>query len=100
MVGAGLRLLFMDKEELWRRQEHRFRAQGIVNRQKTPEWERAQDNGAWLSVGLGALMVIGAMIVMVQVSSVEASRRDALRSHCSVDGKEVSCDQFPFLNTK
>lgn len=91
MVGYGFYQLALSKEELWRRQEGRFRAQGITNRERTPEWERAQDVASWSFVACGvALMLFG----LFMGASKTGQKADELpQSGLILDGKHLSREE-------
>lgn len=99
-VGLGIYQLTVDKDELWERQERSFRARGIVNRQRTPEWENAQNTGGWVTVAFGIALMLGSFFLSASLQSSRPNNNSVIQSQCSIDGKPVDCNSFPFPHNK
>lgn len=88
LIGMGLYQLLADKDHLWERQERGFRAQGIVNRQRTPEWERSQTlSGSWI-LALGIATVVGGLMIVTMFPKQRNSSTSGERFY--IDGREIS----------
>ncbi|HEX8465385.1 MAG TPA: hypothetical protein VF627_12285 [Abditibacterium sp.] len=87
-IGYGFYQLLSDKNALWEGQERRFRAQGIVNRVRTPEWEHAQNvSGTILLVTGVAIIGFG---LFISANSPKKSDLSDMRPRYYINGREIS----------
>jgi hypothetical protein len=88
LMGLGAYYLIADKDSLWERQQRHFRAQGIVNREKTPEWERAQEVSGGLMIAGGVLVLIIGGVVFENGTNRASQNPHGARYY--INGREVS----------
>ena len=87
-IGYSVYEFSLDKDALWERQQRRFRAQGIVNRERTPEWEKLQNvNGALLLVMGIAMICLG---LWLSANSPKRFDQSLLRDRYYINGREIS----------
>jgi len=99
-VCLGIYQLTVDKDELWQRQERGLRMRGIVNIERTPEWEKRQVTSGWFSISLAIVFMIGGYFLWASLQSTGPNNRDGSESRCFIDGKPVDCDSFPFPHSR
>jgi hypothetical protein len=96
LVGAyilyvGIKLL--DKDQAWSWREKSARQQG-VKVERTPEWEAATNNGAYLFISIAVVLMVGgllgAIITFLPGTSVES---DSMTSIYTINGRELTPEE-------
>ena len=94
LVVVGLWHLLSSGEGAWRTYERRMRARGIVNLERTPEWDRSR---TW---GDGAIVALGILMFLLFTALGHSSGRSGIRANppsgavwFDENGKEIPPDE-------
>ena len=85
MCVAGCYELTEKLDVLWQRAERQFRARGITNRERTPEWERATRNGGWFLMVMGVMLLIGSLFIGAQVNAARRQRDQMFKPQVGIE---------------